>query len=113
MTRSRMPLRLVAMGLLVCALAGCGSTMTNRATVYPLISGFVQVRWRLAVSGIARVEYTIDEQPIGASTDAASSFAIQIESPKFSNGPHTMRAVAQNAQGQPLRTVEHTLLIQN
>jgi hypothetical protein len=105
--------RLLALALLAPALAGCDVELSNNATVYPPVSGLMEARWQLGVKGIREVDYTLDGQPIGSSSNASTTFAVQLDSAKFSNGAHLFRATAIDANGQAVQAVEHTLMIQN
>jgi hypothetical protein len=99
--------------LAVPALTGCDVDVTNTATVYPPVSGLMEVRWRLGVTGIRQVEYSLDGQVIATSSNASTSFAAQLDSTKFGNGAHTFQATAISATGQPVQRVEHLVFIQN
>jgi hypothetical protein len=101
----------IALGAM--ALMGCGANLTNTATVYPLISGGIEVRWKLSVSGIQEVDYTVDDQIAGTSTTNTNEFAVQFDTHKFVNGLHVLRAVALDGNHQTIQTVQHALLIQN
>jgi hypothetical protein len=106
--------RLAAWAALVLApLAGCDVEVANKAIVYPPVSGLVEVRWRLGVKGIRNVDYSLDGQAVGSSSNATTNFATQIDSAKFPNGAHTFRASAIDPSGLPVQTVEHLFIIQN
>lgn len=108
--RSRWALGLV---LLLTTLPGCDVEVSNKAIIYPPVSGLVEVRWRLGVRGIRQVDYSLDGQPVGTSSNASTNFSAQIDSAKFTNGAHTFRASAIDPGGQAVQTVEHLLMIQN
>ena len=105
----------IALALILAAppLAGCDVELSNAATVYPPISGLLEVRWRLDVKGIRQVDYTLDGELVASSSNAATSFTAQFDSARFPNGAHTFRATALDIDGQPVQAVEHMVFIQN
>jgi hypothetical protein len=99
--------------LVVSALAACDVEASNTAMVYPPVSGLMEVRWRLGVTGIRQVDYSLDGQVIATSSNASSAFATQLDSAKYSNGAHTFQATAISAAGQPVQQVQHLVYFQN
>lgn len=94
-------------------LTACNPTFSNRAIVYPPVSGLFDINWRLSVAGVTSVEFFVDDRSLGTDSDASNGFSMEFDSSTVPNGLHRMRAVAKNAAGQTVGTVEHTLSIEN
>jgi Bacterial Ig domain len=94
-------------------LLACEPTITNRAAVYPPISGSTDVKLNVTATGVSSVEFTLDGQPVGTDTDATDGFAAELDSTKHANGLHVLKAIAKDDTGAVRQTIEHTLLFQN
>lgn len=103
----------LALGLLPLLLGACNQVLANKATVYPPVSGLFDINWRLSIAGVSSVEFFIDDRPIGTDGDGSNGFAMEFDSQTVPNGLHRMRAVARNAAGVEVASVEHSLNIEN
>ena len=109
-----MPMRSLLALAAALALAACDAPIDNQSSqVYPPITGSVDLHWRLAVTDVVEVDYSIDGQPVGHSTDAPSLFAVELDSTKFPNGLHRLTVAAIDATGLPIHSLEHTVRFQN
>jgi hypothetical protein len=100
---------------LALVLGACATPVQNQATtVYPLLSGTLQLRYTLDQAGVAEVDYYLDGQLLTKSTDKASQFGVKVETGKYPNGLHLLHVVPLDASALPLAgTIDNTVVFQN
>lgn len=59
------------------------------------------------------VEFSLDGQHVGEDADGTDGFALALDTSRYTNGFHALKAVARDDRGAVVQTVEHMVLIQN
>ena len=107
-------MRLLLLAALASLLLGCDATLVNKSpTVFPVLTGTVEIHWQLSTNGVAEVDYELDGRVIASSTDVTNQFAIPFDSSKFANGLHELNAIALDVNDRTVQVLSHSLVIGN
>lgn len=75
--------------------------------------GPADIQVEVSAPNTCAVEFSLDGQRVGEDRDPADGFAVALDTSCYTNGFHTLKAVARNDRGAVVQTVEHMVLFQN